>query len=97
MNENKAIAKIEDGNLVIKMPVKLLIHAEQNNPEFFKVKIIDKEKFVNEVASRFIEFDEDPDTGLSRFYQMLDDITEEIIEDGNDCIKAKLSPDDDWE
>lgn len=97
MSGLEATARIENGKIIIEMPCDTLIFAQKNNPEFFRVKIVDKERFLNEVANRFINFDTDQETGLSRFYQMLDDITSEIVEDGNDCIKVKFDPDGDWE
>lgn len=94
MTEDIANATIENNNVVIRIPIDTLIFAQERNPGFHEVKIVDKPKFANEVTKRFIEFDEDQDTGLSRFYQMLDDITEEIAEEGNDCIRVKFSPDE---
>ena len=84
-------------NLMIVIPIKNLIYAQKHNPCAYSLKILDEEKFIHEFVSRILNFDTDPDTGISRFYQMLDDITEEMVEDGEEFLKVKWSPDDKWE
>lgn len=95
--EQSMSAGIENGDLIIRIPVNLLVFAAENNPEYLEVKITDQYTYAKEVAKRILEFNEDPDTGTTQFQQLLDDIQGDLVEDANDVLKVKWSPDDDFE
>jgi len=90
-------AKVENGNLIITMPVSLLVNAAKYNPEYWKVQIKDKEAYAKAVAEKIIGFNEDSETGITQFQKLFDDIQGELVEESNDAIKVKWTPEDKFE
>lgn len=93
----KCKAEILGKNLVITVPINLLIHAAKHNPDYWAVRIKDKEAYAKAVAEKVIDFNEDSETGISQFHQLFDDIQGELIEEVNSVIQVKWSPDDKFE
>lgn len=90
-------AKVENGNLIITVPVNLLISAAKGNPDYWKVQIKDKEAYAKAVAEKIIDFNEDSETGISQFHKLFDDIQGELVEEANAVIKVKWTPEDKFE
>jgi len=91
------IAKVEDENLIITVPVDLLVNAAKRNPGYWKVRIKDKEAYAKAVAAKIIDFNEDGETGISQFHQLFDDIQGELVEESNTAIQVKWTPEDKFE
>jgi len=90
-------ATVEDGNLIITVPVNLLLNAAKGNPNYWKVRIKSKEAYAKAVAEKIIDFNEDSETGISQFHQLFDDIQGELIEESNTAIQVKWTPEDKFE
>lgn len=90
-------ATVEGGNLIITVPVNLLLNAAKRNPDYWKVRIKDKEAYAKAVAEKIINFNEDSETGISQFHKLFDDIQGELVEESNNAIQVKWTPKDKFE
>ena len=72
----------KDKSIIIDIPESLLIFAVKNNPDY-KVKIRDKEEFLNYVIRNIVEETGfDFDSGLSSFKRLLDEVAEDAATNG---------------
>lgn len=80
-------ADYKDGNVVVTIPMSLVQFAQAGRGDFpliiFKDRLDEAGKWI---AENILEFGGDSETGLSRFQQMLDDLCDEAVEDGQDFI-----------
>lgn len=97
IKKKPGMAKVENGNLIITMPVNLLVNAAKYNPDYWKVRIKDKEAYAKAVAEKIIDFNEDSETGITQFQKLFDDIQGELVEESNPAIQIKWSPEDKFE
>ena len=70
-------AEYKDGNVVITVPVSLLRFAQQERDRPLIIPDTETDRAGAYVASHILAFDEDGETMLSRFEQLLDDLCEE--------------------
>jgi K+-sensing histidine kinase KdpD len=96
-NKKLGMARVENNNLIITMPVNLLVNAAKYNPEYWKVRIKDKEAYAKAVAEKIIGFNEDSETGITQFQILFDDIQNELVEEENPTIQVKWQPEDKFE
>lgn len=80
--------KTEGDNLIINLPFSLLEFAAKNHPEY-PLKIIGedgKKNFRKFIVENFASFGEDPDTGLSKFMQFMDELILKLYENPKEGI-----------
>lgn len=96
-NKKFGTAKIENGNLIITIPINILVNAAKYNPEYWKVRIKDKESYAKAVSEKIIDFNEDSETGITQIQTLFDDIQGELIEESNQSIQVQWNPGDKFE
>lgn len=82
-------AKVSGDNVVIKLPIDLLQIAFDNNPNNYdeEIKVKFKRKFAQAFAEKVNTTSTDSESGLTVFQEWIDEIFEEMIEDGESYIK----------
>lgn len=83
-----AYATYKDGVITITVTADLIRFAQKNNPDF-PLKITKKNEDVmgEYIAKNILIFDEDADTGDTRFFTMLDDLIVDAFEIGEDWLE----------
>lgn len=73
--------------ITITIPTELMVFASENRGDLKadNFKVVQPKLFMQELAAA-IENDEDPDTGLTKFQQLLDDYVDQLIEDDSEAV-----------
>lgn len=75
--------------VTIKIPVDLLVHSAENSEAFEGIKVTNKRMFAEEVAQQLDGAFYDPETGLTKFQMLLDEVYEEVVESGSDAVSIE--------
>lgn len=84
----KIIFKKDEEKITITIPVKLLKHIADNNPEE-DIKVIDEQKFADKVAYELehcCESSNGKESGMTGLEELVDRAIMEVVESGDPCV-----------
>jgi hypothetical protein len=85
---NEINARVEKDKVVIEIPLDILVFSQENRPDD-PFKISRQKEMAEYVAQNIINFDEDQETGDSRFHNLIDDLFVQAYEDAEDWLELE--------
>lgn len=85
--ESQLSAKVENGKIIIEIPIDLLVFAERHRSDSPYI-ITDEKAMVQYILDHILDFDRDSETGLSKFERMLDGLFDDAYDNAEKWLKA---------
>lgn len=85
--QSKITARIENGKIIVEIPVDLLVFAQKGRPESPYI-VTDEEAMAQYVAENVLSFGGDSETGDSAFERLLDSLFDTAYEDAEEWLGA---------
>lgn len=86
-NDSQMTTRVENGKIIIEIPVDLLSFAEKNRPDSQYI-VNDKNAMAEYVADNILDFGGDSETGITEFEMLLDKLFDEAYENAENWIEA---------
>lgn len=81
-------AKIENGKVVIEIPVDFLVVTQEHRGDS-PYKILDQKAMGEYVAKNILEYGGDSETGLTAFHMLIDGLFDEAYENGEEWLEME--------